>query len=75
MREKVRDLPEEALLIQDSQERRAVLESAGLPKGYLEAYPTLFVLVGNAEIERVWGLERFTPYLDAEAELIYSRQG
>jgi hypothetical protein len=38
---RVKDLPQEAILIQDSQDRLAVLESIGLDLG--EDYPTLFV--------------------------------
>lgn len=67
---RVKDIPEEAVLIQDSQERRAVLEHLGLEE-LLEVYPTLFVEVGNAEYRRVWGLTSFVPYLDARAELLY----
>lgn len=71
---KVRDLPQEALLIQDAQERRAVLESVGLPPmAYEEEYPTLFVLVGNAEILKVWGLTSFVPYLEERAETLYDK--
>jgi hypothetical protein len=65
----VRDLPESALLIQDSQDRQAVLESIGLDLG--EDYPTLFVEVGQGEYRRVWGIERFVPYLDEPVTLLY----
>jgi hypothetical protein len=66
---RVKDLPEEAILIQDSQDRRAVLESIGLDLG--EDYPTLFVEVGQGEYRRVWGIERFVPYLDEPVTLLY----
>jgi hypothetical protein len=66
---RVKDLPEEAILIQDSQDRRAVLESIGLDLG--EDYPTLFVEAGQGEYRRVWGIERFVPYLDEPVTLLY----
>ena len=66
---RVKDLPEEAILIQDSQDRQAVLESIGLDLG--EDYPTLFVEVGQGEYRRVWGIERFVPYLDEPVTLLY----
>jgi hypothetical protein len=66
----VKDLPESALLIQDSQDRQAVLESIGL--AHLgEDWPTLFVEVGEGEYRRVWGIERFVPYLDEPVTLLY----
>lgn len=65
----VRDLPESALLIQDSQDRKAVLDSIGLDLD--EDYPTLFVEVGQGEYRRVWGIERFVPYLDEPVTLLY----
>ena len=66
---RVKDLPQEAILIQDSQDRLAVLESIGLDLG--EDYPTLFVEVGQGEYRRVWGIERFVPYLDEPVTLLY----
>lgn len=66
----VADLPEEALLIQNSQDRLAVLESLGLEE-LLDEYPTLFVLVGDAEYRKVWGIRRFVPYLDEPVEVVY----
>jgi hypothetical protein len=65
----VRDLPESALLIQDSQDRLAVLESIGLAH-LADSYPTLFVEVGEGEYRRVWGIERFVPYLDEPVTLL-----
>jgi hypothetical protein len=65
---RVKDLPQEAILIQDSQDRLAVLESIGLDLG--EDYPTLFVEVGQGEYRRVWGIERFVPYLDEPVTLL-----
>lgn len=50
----VADLPEEALLIQNSQDRLAVLESLGLEE-LLDEYPTLFALVGDAEYRKGLG--------------------
>ncbi len=76
---RVRDLPSEALLVQDSQDRRAVLESVGLGHGPgldLEAlvreYPTLFVEVGEGEYRKVWGIRRLVPYLDEPVEVLYA---
>jgi hypothetical protein len=34
-------------------------------------YPTLFVEVGQGEYRRVWGIERFVPYLDEPVTLLY----
>jgi hypothetical protein len=56
----VRDIPESALLIQDSQDRQAVLESIGLAD-LAGSYPTLFVEVGEGEYLRVWGLSASCP--------------
>jgi hypothetical protein len=67
---RVKDLPESALLVQDSQDRLAVLESIGLDH-LVEDYPTLFVEVGQGEYRRVWGIERFVPYLDEPVTLLY----
>ncbi len=69
---RVKDLPQEAILIQDSQDRLAVLESIGLDLG--EDYPTLFVEVGQGEYRRVWGIERFVPYLDEPVTLLYEAE-
>jgi hypothetical protein len=66
----VRDIPESALLIQDSQDRQAVLESIGLAD-LAGSYPTLFVEVGEGEYLRVWGVERFVPHLDEPVALLY----
>lgn len=71
---KVKEIPETAMLLQDSQEVQAVLEAVGL-KEAAGVYPTLFVELGDGEHLRVWGLERFVPYLEEEAELLYSRAG
>lgn len=68
---RVCDLPPEAILIQDSQERQAVLESLGLEE-LLDQYPTLFVLVGDAEYRKVWGVHGFVPYLDEPVEVLYA---
>ena len=70
---RVRDLPEDAVLVQDSQDRLAVLESVGLAH-LASSYPTLFVEVGNGEYQRVWGIERFVPYLDEEVEVLWEAE-
>jgi len=67
---RVKDIPEEALLIQDSQDRFAILESVGLAH-LAEEYPTLFVEVGDGEYRRIWGLQRVVPYLEEEVELLW----
>ena len=67
---RVKDLPQEAILIQDSQDRLAVLESIGLVD-LAGSYPSLFVEVGQGEYRRVWGIERFVPYLDEPVTLLY----
>jgi len=67
---RVRDLPEDAVLVQDSQDRLAVLESVGLAH-LADSYPTLFVEVGDGEYRRVWGIERFVPYLDEKVDLLW----
>jgi hypothetical protein len=67
---RVKDLPEDAVLVQDSQERLAVLESVGLAH-LADSYPTLFVEVGDGEYRRVWGIERFVPYLDEKVDLLW----
>ena len=67
---RVRDLPEDAVLVQDSQDRLAVLESLGLAH-LMKDYPTLFVEVGEGEYLKVWGIERFVPYLDEPVALLY----
>jgi hypothetical protein len=69
----VRDLPEDAVLVQDSQDRLAVLESVGLAH-LADFYPTLFVEVGDGEYRRVWGIERFVPYLDEEVEVLWEAE-
>ncbi|MGC8876532.1 hypothetical protein [Thermus sp.] len=67
---KVKDLPQEAVLLQDSQEVRAVLEGLGLEELYPE-YPSLFVEVGEGEYRAVYGLRRFVPYLEEPVEVLY----
>lgn len=66
---RVGEIPTEAVLVQDSQDRLAVLESIG--KELLREYPTLFVLTGDGEVKRVWGVRRFIPYLEEEAEEVW----
>ncbi|WP_033399355.1 DUF6839 family protein [Thermus islandicus] len=67
---KVRDLPQGVVLIQDSQEIQSVLEHIGWPEA-AEWYGCLFVELGDGEYRRVWGVERFVPYLEERAELLY----
>lgn len=75
-RMRVKELPEGVFLVQDSQEKRAVVEHiapAHLVEEILGAYPTLFVEVGNAEYLRVWGCERFVPYLEDQVDLVWGK--
>jgi len=67
---RVKDLPEGAVLVQDSQDRLAVLERVGLAQ-LADSYPTLFVEVGDGEYRRVWGIEKFVPYLDEKVDLLW----
>jgi hypothetical protein len=67
---RVKDIPKEAVLVQDSQDRIAVLESVGLAH-LVGEYPTLFVEVGDAEYQRIWGLQRVVPYLEEEVDLLW----
>ena len=62
---RVKDIPEDALLIQDSQDRFTVLESVGLAH-LVEEYPTL-----DGEYQRIWGFQRVVPYLEEEVELLW----
>ncbi len=69
---KVKDLISgDIVLVQDTQDRMAVLDSVGLPYDLLEEYPTIFARVGDAEILEVWGCSRFIPYLDEEVDKLY----
>jgi hypothetical protein len=69
---KVMDLIDgDIVLLQNTQDRMAVLESIGLPH-LLHEYPTLFVKMGEGEYVKVWGLDKVIPYLDYEVEELYS---
>jgi hypothetical protein len=71
---KVMDLIDgDIVLLQNTQDRMAVLESIGLDH-LLFYYPTLFVKMGNGEYIKVWGLDRVIPYLDYEVEELYSAE-
>lgn len=70
-RMRVKDVPPEAVLLTDRQDREALLESVGLPECYLRDYPCLFALVGEGEILRVWGVPYAVPWLEAPAEELY----
>lgn len=67
---RVADLPEEAVLLQDAQEVRAVLEHLGKEE-LLAEYPSLFVLLDAGEYRKVWGITSAVPYPGPEAEEIY----
>lgn len=68
MRVKVSDLDERYMLVSDSQDRQAVLESLGLGEEASE-WPYFFVWVENGEILEVWGC--YFPWLDAPVELLF----
>jgi len=69
---KVMDLIDgDIVMLQNIQDRAAVLDSVGLPHDLLEEYPTIFARVGNAEIVEVWGCTKFIPYLDEVVDKLY----
>ena len=69
---KVKDLISgDIALLQDTQDRMAALEYAGLDTELLYEYPVLFVQVGNAELLKIWGCKKFIPYLDEPVELLW----
>ncbi len=71
---KVKDLISgDIVLVQNTQDREAVLESIGLTH-LLPYYPTLFVKIGDGEYVKVWGLDKVIPYLDYEVEELYSAE-
>ena len=61
------------VMLQDTQDRAAVLEYIGLPH-LLHHYPTLFVKVGDGEYVKVWGSDKVVPYLDYAVEELYSAE-
>jgi hypothetical protein len=70
MRKKVKDI--QGVLVHDS-ELHDVLEYIGLP--HLTNYHSLIVELdkSGADYARVWGVERFVPMLDDDAELIWEQ--
>ncbi len=69
---KVKDLISgDIVLVQDTQDRMAALEHAGLDLRLLQEYPTLFVQVGEAELTRIWGHKGVVPYLEDEVDLLW----
>lgn len=63
------ELDEPYILITDSQDVNAVLESIGR-QDLREEYPALFVLVGKEEYLEVWGSPRLVPLLTTRVERI-----
>jgi hypothetical protein len=61
------------VMVQDSQDRLAILEHIGLPHLFSK-YPTLFAQVGEGEYLKVWGLDKVVPYLDYEVDLIWENK-
>lgn len=61
---KVRDIPSDAVLIQDSQDKQALAESTGID---VDEYGCLFATVGDGEYVDVWGVSRYIPLNDAAA--------
>jgi len=69
---KVKDLvSEDIVLLQDTQDRIAALEHAGLSLKLLREYPTLFVQVGDAELLKIWGHRYIVPHLEDEVDLLW----
>ncbi len=69
---RVKDLiSEDIMLVQDTQERMAALEHAGLDLRLLQEYPTLFIQVGDAELLRIWGHKGVVPYLEDTVDLLW----
>ena len=66
----VRDLPENAELITNSQDIDHVLESVG-SKVDRDEIGCLFVLYGIAEIEKVWYCEYSTPHNHHQVYYVY----
>jgi hypothetical protein len=62
------------LLVSDSQDRRAVLESLGLEEEASE-WPHLFVWAGDGEYVEVWGCRFDVPRLDDPAVPLFPPQG
>jgi hypothetical protein len=72
---KVKDLISgDIVLLQDTQDRMAALEHAGLDSELLEEYPTLFVQVGNAELLKIWGHKGLIPYLEDTVDLLWENK-
>lgn len=63
------ELDEPYILITNSQDVEAVLESIGR-QDLREEYPALFVLVGEGEYLEVWGSPRLVPLLTTRVERI-----
>ncbi len=63
------EFDEPYILITDSQDVNAVLESIG-KQDLREEYPDLFVLVGEREYLEVWGSPRLVPLLTTRVERI-----
>jgi len=59
------------VLVQDTQDRIAALEHAGLDADLLQEYPTLFVQVGNAELLKIWGHKGLIPHLEDTVDLLW----
>jgi hypothetical protein len=69
---KVKDLiSNDIVMLQDTQDRAAALEYAGLDDDLLYEYPTLFVQVGNAELLKIWGHRGIIPYLEDTVDLLW----
>lgn len=70
---KVKDVPESFVLLQDSQEVKAVLERLGVEAERASSYGCLFVRIEDGDYEEVYALEGFVPYLKLPVERL--RQG
>lgn len=65
----VRDVPEEAIFISDSQDVDATLESIGVDNSD-GAYGSLFCIIGEGEYLAVWGLFGIVPWLDTSVDVL-----
>lgn len=66
----VRDIPDDYVLVTDSQDIEATLESIGY-QGDTSDYGCLFVLVGDGDYIAVYGCESIVPYLTYRVDRLY----
>lgn len=66
-----RDSHESIILVQDSQDVEAVVETIGRDFDASE-YGCYFVEMGDAEYKRIWGCTSYIPWNSSYIELVYS---